>query len=371
MDQSFTRGAAVAAFALGTLAAFGPAGAQVTAGAVRTRGDSLVVRVIDSDRRMLDSVMVIMRALDNEPPMSEQAFVMRRRLEELMRALAIAGGRGRPVSGTLMLRAGTEAMRDLESRHVRGWIGINTGNAPHEERSDSSGYFVRYFKYPEIISVEPNSPAQRAGIAPGDVLVAYDGLDVVSRRIDVGQLLVPDRRMEVTVQREGESRDFSLVVAKAPPRIMFRRTDEPGELPMLPSEATMGGFGRKVPTPRRPDQSDRVIVVGPGGFGGGSVSGMPFVIGRSAVFGAALMTVGTELARALKVEKGVLIQECPESTPAYRAGLRIGDAIVSVAGQAVSTAQEVQSLAFAKRNDRSLVIQVMREKKPLTVTVKW
>ena len=373
MDQSFTRGAAVAAFALGTFTAFGSARAQVAAGAIRqARGDSMVVRVINSDQKvMIDSVMAIVRALEGEAPTSEQAFRLRRELEAMTRALTFAG-RGRSVSGSLMVRTGRpETIRTLETR-IKGWIGINTGMAPHEEFADSAGtgYFVRYFKYPEIISVDANSPAQRAGIIPGDVLVAYDGNDVVNRRIDVGQLLAPDRRLLVTVQREGESKDFSMVVAKAPLRIQYLR-DGPIAFPMMPGDTrgpgSAGGvFASPVPAPGRSEPQNRVVFVGPSGGGD-----YRFTIERNAIFGAVLMNVTAELAQATKLEKGVLIQECQESALAYRAGLRTGDAIVSVAGQPVTRVADVQSLAFSKRNERSVVIQVMRDKKPVTVTVKW
>lgn len=380
MGQSFTRGAAVAAFTLGTLATFGSASAQVAAGAVRpSTRDSVVVRMISSDQKvMIDSVMVIMRALDGEAPMSGQAVRLRRELEAMTHALTMAA-RGRGVNGTLMLRATPEALREIEARHIKGWIGITPGLAPHEERGDSSGYFVRYFKYPEIISVEPNSPAQRAGIIPGDVLVAYDGNDVVSRWIDVGQMLVPDRRMAVTVQREGESKEFSMVVAKAPMRIQIRRNDDPGELIPFPHEMRGGGGGTwttAVPAPARPGQSERVVFLG--GQGGAVAAGggdyrfaMPFAFSPNGVLGAVLMTVTPEFARISKLKEGVVIQDCPEDSPAYRSGLRTGDAIVSVGGQAVSKSTDVRVVLFSKRNERSAVFQVLREKKTVSVTVKW
>ena len=163
MDQSLTRGAAVAAFALGTFTAVGSARAQVAAGAIRpARGDSVVVRVINAEQKvLLDSVSAMMRALDGEAPTSEQFVKMRREIDAMMRALAMSRGM---TTGSIMLRTTPEGIRELETRHIKGWIGINTGMAPHEEFADSAGggYFVRYFKYPEIISVEPNSPAHRS-----------------------------------------------------------------------------------------------------------------------------------------------------------------------------------------------------------------
>jgi C-terminal processing protease CtpA/Prc len=364
MDQTFTRGAAVAAFTLGSLMATAPVTAQVTAGAVRVRGDSVVVRVIDGQQKVVvDSMMRIWHFLQGEPGMSEQAVKMRQEIDAMMLRALAASARGQAMS-TFMLRAGSpDGMREVETRLVRGWIGINPGMAPHEEIADSTGYFVRYFKYPEIISVEPNSPAQRAGIIPGDVLVAYDGNDVVGRRIDVSQLLVPERRLAVTVQRDGESKEFSMTVAPAPLRIQLRRNENPGEAMIV---SPLPPRGTRPPTAAARAEGERVIVYGQAVPGGNMMFS-----NRNGVLGAALITINADLARAFKTKEGVVIQECAEGTPAYESGLRPGDAIISVAGMTVTRAQDVQPLVFSKRMEKAVVFQIVRDKKPMNVTVKW
>ena len=347
MDYSFIRGAAAA---LLVVAVVPDAGAQ-TAGAVQARParDTFFVRAIEGDKAKVDSMMVLMRQLEAQPAFSDEGMRLRREFEMVARALVAARGSTKP---TLFFT------QPLEARRLKGWIGIEVGLVPQRQESDSSGFFVRYYRYPEIISVEPNSPAQRAGISQGDVLKAYDGQDVVRNRLNLAELLVPDRRLGVTVQRDGESKEFSLTVAKTPEPIRERR--EVGE--ML-AGWRRGGPGSPPPGELPPE--GRMVIVGRGGY-----PRVPF--NRSGVFGAGLITITPEFTRALKLDRsGVYVQECLEETPAYKAGLRVGDVILLVGGQQVSTVGEVQQMVLSRLNQGTIAMQVLREKKPITLNVKW
>lgn len=351
MDHSFIRGAAAA---LLVVAVVPDAGAQ-SAGAVQARPvrDTFLVRTIEGDKAKVDSMMTLMRALEAQPAFSDEGMRLRREVELVARALH--AGRG-PAKATFFFT------QPLEARRLRGWIGIEVGLVPQRQESDSSGFFVRYYRYPEIISVEPNSPAQRAGISQGDVLMAYDGQDVVRNRLNLAALLVPDRKLGVTVQRDGEPKEFSLMVAKTPDPIRDRRL-EVGEMPRL-----MEGRGRGGPG-----------TLPPGEFPPGAViqlrPGYPQARGpfnRSGVFGAGLITISPEFMRAVKLDRsGVYVQECLEETPAYKAGLRVGDVIVSVGGTTVNTVGDVQSIVLSRFNQGTIAMQVLREKKPITLNVKW
>src|SRR5262245_53516546 len=95
MDQSFTRGAAAAALALGALVSASPAraqgGAVVVGGQPRQARDSFFVRVIDgSMKATIDSIMVMMRMLDDRSALSDDAARMRREVEARMQALVMA-----------------------------------------------------------------------------------------------------------------------------------------------------------------------------------------------------------------------------------------------------------------------------------------
>lgn len=355
MDHSFFRGAAAALLVVAVV----PDARAQSAGAVQARPvrDSFLVRTIEGDKAKVDSMMVLMRALEGQPAFSDEGQRLRREVEMVARALQSARG---PTKATLFFT------QPLEARRLRGWIGIEVGLVPQRQESDSSGFFVRYYRYPEIISVEPNSPAQRAGISQGDVLMAYDGQDVVRNRLNLAELLVPDRKLGVTVQRDGEPREFSLMVAKTPDRIRERRI-ELRDLP--PGPGWHGGRGGPGSPPPGELQPDRTAVIR-------LTQGYPLarvpLFNRSGVFGAGLITITPEFTRAVKLDRsGVYVQECLEETPAYKAGLRVGDVIVSVGGTTVNTVGDVQSIVLSRFNQGTIAMQVLREKKPVTLNVKW
>src|SRR5215218_10259862 len=98
---------------------------------------------------------------------------------------------------------------------VPGWIGIVVSGAPTQIRVENNEMFLRYLIYPEIASIDPSSPAERAGLAPGDTLMAYNGRDVRAQEISMTQLLVPKATVKVRVRREGRVKELPVVVADA------------------------------------------------------------------------------------------------------------------------------------------------------------
>jgi regulator of sigma E protease len=66
----------------------------------------------------------------------------------------------------------------------------------------------------EIKAVEPNSPAERAGLQPGDLIVKVDGASNPKWR-DVEDYIAvnPDQELPITIKREDETRNIPLHVA--------------------------------------------------------------------------------------------------------------------------------------------------------------
>jgi serine protease Do len=348
MYTNFSRGAAAALLGITLAAGTSAAGAQV----VRTR-DTVIVRTIGPGEKM-DSIRILMRALEQEAPGTELFTVITKRLDSLV---GIVAGRGQ-----MMFRS--PKMSDLMM--PKGYLGLSF-QGPRQLYMDSTGQRITYLAYPSIVSVDPQSPAERAGILPGDVLVAYDGVDVLGHEFNMTRLIVPDRKLGVSVRRDGERKEYTLTIARLPERMALRVSgiDLPGLPPMPPrvgrvevrpsmSGATAGGRGEGGSRMRMP--------ILPGGI---------FLMTSNGVLGAHMSAVGADLAKALHLSTGVLVNEVPESSPAFASGLRVGDVIVAVAGQPVASLEELHALFGPYMSTHEVPFRVVRDKKSRDITVRW
>jgi len=324
-----------------------------SAGAVRR--DTIAVRKLTASRVTMDSLMTIIRSLDQTEFGSDQWLVLSKHLETLM---------GAPTVGkvTFRINGGSELAMP------KGWIGLNP-SGPSETYADSNGQRVTYLAYPLIVSVEPDSPAGHAGIAPGDVLLAYNGVDVIGHELNMTRLLIPDHKLDVTVRHDGEPKDYSLVIAKAPSRLMYRRLDL-GAAPNFPNEfyekravaaarASVAGGGVLEAVPRA------TMIRGP------MLPGGMFIISRDGVLGASMVDVGPDLAKVLKISTGILVKQVPETSPAWTSGLRVGDVIVNAGSQPVTTLDELRAAFSAHMRARELTLKVVRDHKTHDVTLSW
>jgi S1-C subfamily serine protease len=270
------------------------------------------------------------------------------------------------IEATPRARALVGVQRSSMASLQPGWIGINA-EAPHTWiRVQSDSAYIRYFGYPEVVSVEPNSPAERAGINRGDQLVAYDGTDLRDREINLTRVLQPSRRLRVTVRRDGEEREFSVVVGTPPPQVIERR------MLSVPAGAvdTSEAFVMVSPTPR-------VRVAPLAGARGAAGAGTGVVLFNrldpetAPVAGAQLVEIhGDAFAHIFGVPGGVLVTEV-FSDPARASGLRGGDVVLRADGQDLTTVAQFRRIVAAHRADRTVDLEIVRQKRPRTLTLHW
>jgi serine protease Do len=346
---------------------------------LRTGGqDSLVVRI--------DSVF---RRLEFVPLGSSERVTLEADMRLLMaRLTALAGN----AAGELGVRIGGavrdnlreaisraaiengETLRQLRIAVPRGWIGIVAqGPQLHYMRDNE---IIRYFGYPSIVSVEPNSPAERAGILAGDTLVAYDRVDVRDREINLTKLLVPNRTLAVAVRRDGDTKEYEMVVAKAPEgfaRSRFEISTDSVVVLAVPGSRVVtgrraGGGGAMVGAVEAgPQRIERML---PGAAPRGFVF-KPFD-GTGSVWGARLATINEGLGRTLGVKSGVLVTDVAPATPAAKSGLEAGDIILRVVGgRPLLSVDELRRTAMEHQGDHEVALQVRRDKKLRTITVSW
>jgi len=336
------------------------------------RRDSTVSRQVILLGRT-DSISVLAGRINQERPGGTAWVAFATELDSL-----IANSIGK----TFVMRGGIVAPMSMSPRSLRvsrGWLGF-TAQGPSIGISDSSGTRYRFFAYQPIISVDPGSPADRAGIEPGDVLVAYNGIDLMNHEFNFSEMLVPKKRVDITVRRDGEIKNYSLTVASAPQEVSRRRI----EMERMPSAAIVAGAdgerlaggGDRPPGPVRPAGAGGggARMGGPGGFAGTLRSLQVqklFFFSSNGLFGANLSNMSDELARVLKLKKGVLVNEVPEDTPAFRSGLRTGDVIITANDDSVTTVSELRDAVLRHFADHAAELQVVRRQKVNKLTVSW
>ncbi|HEX7978349.1 MAG TPA: PDZ domain-containing protein [Gemmatimonadaceae bacterium] len=261
-----------------------------------------------------------------------------------------------------------------------GWIGIVVSGAPREMHQERNELMMRFLSYPEIVSVDPSSPAQRAGLAPGDTLIAYDGQDVRGADISMTRLLRPNAKITVRVRRDGRTRELPVVVAEAPSRIMIRRDGEmrgAGQswvFTSSPDLARVPPLAPATPLPRTGVPSvPPAIATAPPTAPVMLTLPRPFGFSPSGVAGAQLVTISDGMKRSLGLQSGVLVVTVPIGTPADESGLKEGDVIFRVERQPVQSVVQVWQIVTraAADGEREVDLDLIREKQARAIKLHW
>jgi serine protease Do len=194
-------------------------------------------------------------------------------------------------------------------RVTRGRIGVQIDQVS-KEVAESLG--MGQPKGALVRGVEPNSPAAKAGLEPGDIILKFDGREI-EKSVDLPRLVGntrPGSKSTVTVLRRGSQRDLSVTVAELEP------------------ERTEG----KPAAPEKPPATGAVPSLG-----------------------LTLAELSATQKKDLNLKGGVRVEAAEGA--AARAGLREGDVIVAVANTEVGSVKELE--AVLSRLDKTRPINVL------------
>jgi serine protease Do len=209
------------------------------------------------------------------------------------------------------------------SGHVtRGFVGVEaqmitptTAEAMHLKPNEGA----------LLAGVQPDSPAAKAGLQPGDVIESVNGTKIANPRelaVNVAQIK-PGDEAHLSVLHDGQTKDVDVKVG------------------LMPNEQTASN----------------------------DTSGTEHH-GR---IGLALAPLSPEMRSQLDVPdgtKGAVIRGVQPGSPAELAGLQAGDVIVGVGTQAVgSPAEAVKAMHSATGGDHAVALRVLRNGQPLFVGV--
>jgi serine protease Do len=233
-------------------------------------------------------------------------------------------------------------------RPASGWVGITYSGSGE---TDSEGNLV-YGDYPVVVTVDPGSPAARAGIVAGDTIIAFNDRDLRRFAFPIRAMIQPGKPFIVRARRAKKDIDFKLIVAERPAD--HREMVELTMKPMLPGSAPEPPF---------------VLTPGPMRAAGTRVA----LIGRpiQPIAGAELRALSVDLAKSLGIKpKGLFVVYVVEGTPAREAGLRDGDVLLRASEQALQTTEDLREV-MRSEIDRSVKLEILRQKKTQVITLRW
>lgn len=232
-----------------------------------------------------------------------------------------------------------------------GWLGFTASGVV----APAPPGVIRYVGYPTIVSVEPGSPAERAGITAGDKLIALDGRDVTAGPVRMEKLLQPGAKIPVRLRRDDITKNVTVSVTRRPSRpfMFYQAEPEPGVRIRSYDPGPM------------PEARAQVEVHQ------GMVAPLPFAPGGAlAAMGAEFTAIRGDLADYFGTPSGVLVLRVGTGTPAERSGLRGGDVIVAADERDVASVSALQ-MTFARSTAHSVKLDIVRKRERRTVTLVW
>ena len=208
-----------------------------------------------------------------------------------------------------------------DGRIDRGWLGVTIQSLDADlatalELGEPEGALVA--------EIAEGSPAEDAGLAPGDVLTAVDGQPITTLRDATRAIaaISPGSEVRVDVLRAGAPETFEVVLATAP-------TDD--------LTAVQVGDGEKA-EPK---------------------------------IGLHLAELDAADKARLAIDNGVRVAAVEPGSPASTKGIQAGDIILAVGGQTVGKAQDVVALVKSgmTAGDRALLLELLRDGRRMFVAI--
>jgi serine protease Do len=177
-----------------------------------------------------------------------------------------------------------------------------------------------------VSSVEHDSPAEKAGLEPRDIILKYDGKDVLDSQ-DLTDLVSDSKvgdKVDILVNRDGSNKTVTVEVGER----------------------------------REPNYS-----------GDSDLRAAPYAFQnnyRRTGIGVSLQSLTGDLGDYFGVPegKGALITEVLKDSPAEKAGLKAGDVIVAIDGEDVEGPGDVSSIVRDKNRGDKVELSIMRDRKP-------
>ena len=207
----------------------------------------------------------------------------------------------------------------------------------------------------EVTCVDEDSPASKAGLKAGDVVLEYNG-----ERVQGGEQFVrlvretpPGHNVALLVVRNGANQTLTATIAQRQPAALAFEFDGENFAMAMPPMAPTPPIPPMHPLPgiRMPDIP------------------RAFMTWRSPTLGIESESLNPQLAEFFGVKEGVLVRSVTKESSAEKSGFKAGDVIIKVDGEKVTTPREISSILQASRSKKTLPVTVIRHQKEMVLNV--
>jgi serine protease Do len=280
---------------------------------------------------------------------------------------------------------------DFSAADETGWLGVTpediSGDRAKELKlSAARGVYVG--------EVEKDSPAEKAGLKSGDVIIEFNGTHVegVTQFRRLVRETPPGHSVAIVVSRDGKSQTLNATLSTMSDQFQHLRINLGDRMrdftvnlapqqnwnwegPATPQIAPMPARPAVPAMPTTPPGAYAFTTPDGAyayGFGNGVGSGIGIGMGMTPSIGIRGENLDGQLGTYFGAPdgEGVLVREVQSGSPAEKAGLKAGDVITKVAGDRVKTLGELQSKLREKREDKTVQVTVVRRGSETNITVE-
>lgn len=230
-----------------------------------------------------------------------------------------------------------------------GYLGVSPENI---DRENMSQYGLSAPRGVGISSVSQNSPAERAGLKKGDVILQFDGEPVTSSRKLLRLIgeAAPDQNVRLTISRNNSEQQLTVKLGERADASRLFRAATPD----------MNGYFRVNPpnTPMPPQAW------------GNAPEALALALGNSRRVGVTTTALTTQLADFFGVSggHGLLVTSITENSPASKVGLRAGDVITEVNGEKIEDSGDFIR-EVNRKEEGEITLTIIRDKSQRTIKV--
>jgi S1-C subfamily serine protease len=278
----------------------------------------------------------------------------------LVASLALAGAAGAQAASS------ESSSQSPQVETPTGWLGVRLSDEGIFNQSGDA-FFERY---PVVSNVEPGSPASKAGVLPGDMILTFNSHDMRGGTLQLSNWLKPGAAFVLRVRRNEGVRVVRGVLGRRPDgweqQIVVQVT--PNEQLFVP-----GGSEERAPGTGLHQSGVRMRIEGPTPPRLPSLLVPALGLGRGVYpfAGAEFTALNNDLSDVLGVKpEGVFVANVIEGSIAREAGLRGGDVVVMADKIRIGNPNDLVR-AIRSAADRAVTLQVIRKHKPQTIRLKW